>query len=280
LRGACALIFSLAVCDLVLGSALSAMADRVRTGEKLGVFNLVALREDARVLVLGSSRAFCHFDPAELAPDALNAGINGQGIAMARILFRLSPAKPDYVLIEPMFFEDEEARLSSAHHLYGRDPLIDEILSRSSFGESLKLRSRLYRTAGVAAPALVHGWSIRQEAAPRFNGLPPRPGPLEPRRSTRALPDERWWNDLSLLIGEVRAGGSEPVIVISPCAEPSLAPFFDAVRNRLGTGVRVIDSRDFFPPTSEHFVDTMHLNSAAAKSYSRMLSSQLAPNKK
>ena len=280
LRGVAFMLVALALTDQALGWCIGRLGQRTMAGEKLGVFNLVARTDDTKVLVLGSSRAFCHFDPSALPTPTLNAGMNGQGIFMARIMLQLCPARPDYVLIDPMYFEDEHNRLAAAHHLYGRNSHIDEILTRNSWKEKTKLYSSLYRHAGVVLPAVIHGW--REQSAPhaRFNPLPRRQGVLAPRVAATRMPSDDWWIELDLLVSEVRARGSIPVIVISPCAERSLDSFFDAVVSRMIGYVKVVDSRNMFPATDRYFVDAMHLNADAAREFSASLDSSLSPQKK
>ena len=265
--------------DRILGGVINCLAGRVSVGEKLGVFNEVARAANVDVLVLGSSRAFCHFDPNALPPRTLNAGMNGQGVLMARILLRLCPSRPDYVLIDPMFFADEQDRLASAHHLYGQDAVIDGILVGDSWRERLKLCSSLYAHAGVILPAIFHGWSAHRPQGPRFNPLPARSGPLAARKATLVAPDATWWSGLELLVAEVRARGATPVIVISPCADRSMDTFFDQVVSRMAGQAGVIDRRGMFPADDRHFVDTMHLNAASARAFSASLIPNLPPKK-
>lgn len=280
LRGAALMLVALALTDQALGWCIGRLGERTMAGEKLGVFNLVARTDDTKVLVLGSSRAFCHFDPGALPSPTLNAGMNGQGISMARIMLQLCPARPDYVLIDPMYFEDEHNRLAAAHHLYGRNSHIDEILTRNSWKEKTKLYSSLYRHAGVILPAVIHGWSEQSAPRDRFNPLPRRQGVLAPRSAANRMPSDDWWIQLDLLVSEVRARGSIPVIVISPCAEKSLDSFFDTVVSRMSGYVKVVDRRAMFPPTDRHFVDAMHLNADAAREFSASLAASLPPIKK
>lgn len=270
----------LALVDRALGWCIGRLAEGSTHGEKIGVFNLVARTNDAKVLVLGSSRAFCHFDPSAFPWPTLNAGMNGQGVSMARIMLQLCPAKPDYVLIDPMYFDDEHDRLAAAHHLYGRDALIDDMLTGDSWREKTKLCSSLYRHAGVLLPAALQGWRGQPAPSERFNPLPRRQGALAPRNAAERMPPDDWWVQLDLLVSEVRARGSTPVIVISPCAEKSLDSFFDTVVSRMAGYVKVVDRRAMFPPTDRHFVDAMHLNSDAAREFSANLAASLPPIKK
>lgn len=243
-------------------------------GDGVGVFNLTR-RAQSDILVLGSSRAYINFVPAELGDRVMNAGINGQGVAIARVLHSLSPQRGGLVLIDPMFFEDELPRLAAVHHLSGEAPAVDDILALGGWKEPVKLQSHLYRHAQALLPALSNLGAAMPRWQARYGRLPHAVRIESPASEAQLMPDAWWWGQLDRLIEDVRAHGSVPVIVISPSANPRYNAFFDEVKRRHADRVRTIDARAYFPPTPEFFADKMHLNQDGAIAWSRDLSRQL-----
>lgn len=256
--------------DLAWGPAAAALEARVRAGSLVGVFNLV--RESrSDILILGSSRAYINFVPSELGPAVMNAGVSGQGLANARVILSLSPQVGGTVLIDPMFFEEELARLGSVQHLRGENPVVDEVIAVAGWREILKCRSNLYAHAHAVIPALVNLRARPEPWDSRFRALPkPRVLPIEP--TGRPLtPPPSFWKQLDILLGEVFARGAKPVVVISPIANPPYNEFLDEVVRHCQGRCQVIDDRAYFPSTPEHFADRTHLNEAGARIWSRRL---------
>ena len=265
-----AALLALAALDLAWGPLAASLESRVRTGDAVGVFNQV---KEARstTLVIGSSRAYINFVPRELGSAVMNAGVNGQGLATGRVMLSLSPQVGGTVLIDPMFFEEEVARLSAVHHLRGANPVVDDVIALAGWRETLKCRSNLYAHAHAVIPTLLNlrtagkPWADRHGSlpAPRALRAAPLGGPLSP-------PD-MFWSQLDLLLSEVAARGARPVIVISPIANPRYDGFLDEVVRRYSPRCRVVDDRAHFPATEAHFADRMHLNAAGAAAWSRHL---------
>ena len=264
--------------DLAWGRAATALESRVTAGEVVGVFNL-ARTSDPEVTILGSSRAYLNFPPRHLGDRIANLGVNGQGVAMARVLWSLSPQKGGTVVIDPMFFEEEISRLSGAQHLRGANPVVDEVLGLGGWKERIKLASDFYAHAHAVLPALAN-LRKSQDWQGRRGSLPPAAAALAQDPGGPLLPGDRWWTQLDRLVAEVRARGATPVIVISPCANRRYDAFFDEVVSRHGGAVRVIDDRAALPATPEAFADLMHLHAAAADAWTASLRPRLPLSQK
>lgn len=263
-------LLALAALDIAWGPAAAALESRVRSGSVVGVFNLVR-EARSETLVIGSSRAYINFVPAELGDAVMNAGVNGQGLATGRVMLSISPQSGGTVLIDPMFFEEELARLSAVHHLRGLNPVVDDVIALAGWRESLKCRSNLYAHAHAVIPALINlraradAWQSRHGSLASPAALPPVPeGPA-------LVPPASFWTQLDRLLDEVAARGARPVVVISPIANPRYDAFLDEVVRRCHGRCLVIDDRAYFPPTAGHFADRMHLNAPGARTWSRRL---------
>ena len=269
---------ALVVLDLAWGRAATAIESRVTAGEAVGVFNLARM-SDPEVTILGSSRAYLNFSPRHLGDRVANLGVNGQGVAMARVLWSLSPQRGGLVLIDPMFFEDEVARLSAAQHLRGSNPVVDEVIALGGAKEEIKVTSNLYAHAHAVLPA-VSNLRASEDWRDRRGRLPPAVRPLVQAAGGPLSPSEAWWTQLDRLLAEVRARGATPVIVISPCANRRYDAFFDEVIRRHAAGTRVIDDRAALPATPEAFADLMHLHAAAADAWTATLRTRLPLSQK
>ena len=260
--------------DCAWGWVARTVEEHVYTGDGVGVFNLTR-RAESDILVLGSSRAYINFVPNVLGDRVMNAGINGQGIGIARVLHSLSQQRGGLVLIDPMFFEDELPRLTAVHHLSGESPIIDDVIALGGWKEQLKLRSQLYRHAQAFLPALSNLGTTLPRWQARYGRLPHAARVELPSNGPQLMPDAWWWWQLDCLIKEVRAREATPMIVISPCANPRYNAFFDEIKTRHIAHIRIIDARAHFSPTPQFFADKMHLNQDAAATWSRSLAQQL-----
>lgn len=263
-------LLALLALDIAWGPAAAALESRVRAGSVVGTFNLVR-EAHSDTLILGSSRAYINFAPSALGCAVMNAGINGQGLATARVMLSLSPQIGGTVLIDPMFFEEELPRLVAIQHLRGENPVVDEVIALAGWRETLKCWSNLYAHAHTVIPMLINlrakpeAWASRQGALPAAAVL--RPAASGPP----LLPTDLFWTQLDLLLAEVAARGARPVVVISPIANSRYDAFLDEVVRRYHGRCSVIDDRAHFPPTEAHFADPMHLSTLAARAWSARL---------
>ena len=266
---------ALVAADIVWGRIAPCIESRVLRGERLAVYNLAPLA-DCDVQVLGASRAFFNYRPELLGDRCFNAGMNGQGILMARVVFSLSRQKEGVVIIDPSFFDREIERLSSAHHLAGANAVVDSVLALAGPREALKLRSALYAHAGSVGPALANlggrplAWNRRVGTMPLNPSFRPEGDPDDQRQ-----PLGWWWEQAHLLIDEIKARGLTPVVVISPCAKPEYRRFHDDVVARLGARARIVDARAWLPADAENFSDGVHLNPRGAAAFTRRLAREL-----
>jgi hypothetical protein len=259
--------------DLAWGRAATSLESRVIVGEAVGVFNLARISEP-EITILGSSRAYLNFSPRHLGDRVANLGVNGQGVAIARVLWSLSPQKGGIVVIDPMFFDEEISRLSGAQHLRGANPVVDEVLAPSGWREHIKFASNFYSHAHAVLPAFAN-LGKKQDWRNRRGSLPSAARELVQAPGGPLLPGDWWWTQLDRLVAEVRARGATPVIVISPCANRRYDLFFDEVVRRHSPTIKIIDDRNALPLASAHFADLMHLNASAAEAWSSGLRPRL-----
>lgn len=193
--------------DRVGGAVHDRLFARSRTGMTAGLVNHV-LEQDAAVFVFGSSRARHHVDPKVLSErfgcTVFNAGANGQSAYYAWALQSLlleQGRRPELLILQvaPKDLHDPRIdRLSLFAPYYGKNPRVDDLLTRGDRFATLKLSSHLYRynsrALAVARAGLIPG-------EPDADGFVPLKGQLDAELAA-ALPPR------SLAAN----GGADPVL--------------------------------------------------------------------
>jgi hypothetical protein len=165
--------------DWGIGALLSDLHRRTLTGERGGLLNY-ALKKDADVLILGSSRAQFHVMPSilheKLSLTAFNAGLKGHDFLYAVMLFDLwkrSHGSPRAILlhvdIESMLRRDGELQAAQIVAPYLDDSaLVREVLYSADRYKRFEYLSRAYRYNGkvfaIARNLFIH-------ADTRFDGF-------------------------------------------------------------------------------------------------------------
>lgn len=178
----------LVLLDQVIGFAISKAFVRIRSGDKGGSINF-ALEKKAEILILGSSRARHHYAPKvmskALGKTVYNAGINGQGLLYAFLLFDLKVIKgtvPSHVIlnIDPGSFlgKGTQTRSKIFAHFMDDSKLVYQTMQTLSPFSSLKYLSKTYRYNGMLLPILKNLF-INQPND--FNGFLALEGPLQPK---------------------------------------------------------------------------------------------------
>jgi len=270
------LALALVLSDIAWGHFAKSVVSSVRRGDALASYNLSPIAE-CEVQILGASRAYINYRPEVLGPDCFNAGQNGQGVLMARILFSLSVQRKGTVIFDPSFFEEEMDRVSAAHHLYGQNPTVDEIIRFSGPKEELKLRSSFYKYSSKIGPALANFSRPPLDWRERVGNMAINPTFLPSAMPLRnAIPPGWWWTHVDALLADVKARGLRPVVVISPCARSEYNEFYDLVVLRLSPKVKTVDGRNWLPADGRFFSDAVHLNPTGAKIFSERLRIELS----
>lgn len=144
-----------AVCDMAIGFISSWLSSHARSGETRKR-ELIRTGITPDILILGSSRAFHHYDP-EIIQDSLHmscfvAGEEGNGIkSMLPILMKIQERETpkiviyDYVPYIDFYEYDQSRSLKVLRSLWGTDREIDSIILRIDPEERYKLLSNAYR---------------------------------------------------------------------------------------------------------------------------------------
>jgi hypothetical protein len=179
----------LAFClDRGLAMALSAAEQRTYTGDRSGGAN-AALKNDADILVLGSSRAEMHVVPKvleqRLSLKAYNAGLKGQDLLYAMMLFDLwkqghKAPKAIVLTLDVESLTDRPTEIAAAHVLAPRireSALVREVLYSESVFKPLEYLSHSYRFNGQVFSILKHA---RGHFDPGDDGFKTGNGQLDP----------------------------------------------------------------------------------------------------
>jgi hypothetical protein len=291
----------LVLVDRAVGALLGAGHERVDSGDRGGLIRRALGREDAELVVFGSSRARRHYEPAVLGEKlglrAYNAGCDGQGVAYARMLERLMLGKgmrPRALVLQADtadLYESLLARAMLFAPYYGRDPVVDALLeSATPFGR-LKLQSWSYRYNSMAHAILRNLLAPKPEPE---DGFLPAHGTLraaEPRQEGRGgrgpaparaiLPGKlALFEDFA---SDAARAGSLAVLVAGPelgAAGPergqALAAFAGAAQRGGGLFLELTEASEPRLADPSLYFDTLHLNAAGARIFSGLLADALA----
>jgi len=153
--------------DRGLALAMSAAEQRAFSGERSGAVN-TALRNDADILVLGSSRAQMHVNPKvleeKLGMTAYNAGLKGQDVLYSVMLFdlwkRRHPVPRVIVLtVDVESLIERPTEIATAHILaphINESELVREVMYSGSAFRPVEYLSHAYRFNGQVFSILKH----------------------------------------------------------------------------------------------------------------------------
>jgi hypothetical protein len=290
--------------DQGIGLCLGLLYRKTYTGESGGLIN-GALRTDADVLILGSSRAKHHISPAvlfEQIPGRIyNGGINGQDFLYSAMLLDLwtrEHAAPRIIVlhVDPKSFAYSEMEIQTTivfSAYFDRSDRVREVLLMRSPFERLKYLSRSFRYNGkvlpifknLLSPASLEGGgfvALVGALPPAQEGVgvrPPPPEPAEPNWPKKV-------QYLSELVDYCRKCGTRLFLVHSPTYSVggSDRSAWIAQMKTLAAGYGDVEFLDLsegayperFAGRPDLFKDGAHLNSAGAIEYSRLLAEVLA----
>jgi hypothetical protein len=285
--------------DRITATLLHAGFREIEVGQTGGMVNRV-LSTRADVIVLGSSRAWRHFDSTVLIDvlgrSVFNAGCDGQGIPYMRGILDLMLDRhtPELVIINV----DANMLADRARHM-GRLPVLapfmdesdvirDMIYARARF-ERLKYLSRSYRYNGKVPAILLN----RGRSDPSVHGFVPvdgRMSPWVPVEDDRPLPElphaDPYLTELfQAMIRQAREAGSHVVLVTGPrwTHDGRVNPDRRRLMAEAGRIARE-EGVPYFELTTETFpvftdaalyVNPSHLNREGAALFSRQLGSIL-----
>jgi len=286
--------------DLGLGTLFARGFARVRSGWSGGLANQ-AIAVEAPLLILGSSRARHHLDPAILGPAAglrvWNAGADGQGLYYASSLLHLVERRsvPRVVLwsLDPRDFDARERsgqlqRLSVLLPHYDESSRLRSLWRSQGHAARWKVHVRTYRFNSLVLPMLAR---LLQSSPPPSHGgfdpMPARPGSLEQELTQDyEEPDSRASEALEEALEEVTARGCEVILLTGPtwtAGEPP-ARFYERIDRPLEDLARRIPRVRFWrldeivlPEFRDPglYVDAGHLNAAGAARFSTLVAERL-----
>lgn len=299
---AIAFVVLVVVLDLALGAALRATQRRTLLGEAgPGIVNL-ALRTDADVLVLGSSRAKHHVDTEvlgrELSTSVFNVGANGHDFLFAYLVLDLwtrrhAPPRAIVLHVDTGSFarsEPELQRLSVLAPYLDESERVREILRLRGPFERLKQLSSAYRYNGKLLAIVRHLFTT---PPPGFAGFEPLAGALPPSSAEgehrpRGVLHPVWdvkRDCLRDLLRYCERNHVRLLLVNSPYygRDPDVHEAWRAqVRGLLreSPGAELVEINEIthsaqFERHPELFRDGAHLNAEGARVFSRLLASSL-----
>ena len=282
--------------DRLIGATFRSLYFRTRSGEGGGLINR-ALTQNPEILILGSSRAKHHFNPAiisqTLGMSTYNAGINGQDFLYAAMLLDVlhqtnTPPKIILFHIDRASFGEDGREITKAkvfsYYLERSDVVRETLLE--SFADELKYLSLSYRANGKVLPILSN-LKARPESENGFVGLKGLMNvPLANDRPTPAP-----WNFKLKLLNRIarncRATGTKLVFVNSPrfIVDDIERNEHEVWRAQMAEILKPYPEIRFLEVNSfshrgtfqrpELYRDSDHLNEAGAEVFSRTLADEL-----
>ena len=268
-----------AALDLVFGKVCNYMFSHPKGGETK-VLQYLVNDCDKDILIMGSSRAHCHYDD-KMIEDSLgiscyNAGVEGNGVIMMYGLYKLMKHKPKIIIydVEPSFdvmeyAEDQNnTRYISVLKFFSTKD-VDDILRTLSPMLTLKNKSSLYRynTRFITvvkdylrgAPFGHYGF------APAFGEMSEEPVPVEGKL---VKVDPTKYSFFERFIESTQKDGVVLLVVASPkygFEGGSLEPI---KRLCSQNDIRFLDySNDAHFQKLKYFKEPMHMNETGAKEY-------------
>lgn len=281
----------LIISDAIAGTILSRLYFRQRTGENYHT-TVAAERQTAEVVVLGSSRARNHYDPAllgdSLGRSCYNAGRHGMFLFYhaAVLEMMLERYKPQMVILDlaPYEFEPGEEGYDRLSILlpYHRHPSMKRTLQLKSSAEPVKLLSQTYpynsMLLRILSGNVYSSENIRADGFEPVEGTLPDSEPAPHICPTTEL-DSVKLGTLETVIGLCKENHIELFVVVSPFFESfdTETPTLQAARHichASGTPfLSFLNRKDF--ARSDLYFTTDHLNDRGARYFSEQLAGSL-----
>ena len=218
--------------DLLFGFCMDRMRVNAKGGHNRKMEDIVRL-EDTDILVMGSSRACHHYNPAQIADSTglsvYNAGFEGNGVILMYGLLRMaeehtSPCMviydvtPEYDIY--IHSDDHNMRYVNFLKPYARNRGVREIIGQVSKREKIKLVSGLYRYNShclIVANDFLKGHSDpRRGFDPMFGKMETIPEPVD--EISGQVVDPLKIKIFTELIQFTKENGIRLVVVASPKA--------------------------------------------------------------
>lgn len=278
----------LALIDVAFGWCCDYLQAHVRSGDARRVRYAIT-EGSADMLIMGSSRAHRHYNPAILA-DSLglkvyNLGEDGSGVLLMYGYYRLIVERyvPKYILYEltPLFdvqvFDGDANNRRYLEELkpYYRHACLQEVFDDVAPGERYKLRSSLYR----CCPSFVEQLrSCCTEGEEYGDGYEPLQGVMMDDVATSdtaaSCMDPVKVKYLRRFIRDCQAYGTQLLFFVSPkygaASSAACLPAMEVCREE---GYEVLDyyCDSLFLAERAYFYDPFHLNGEGADAYTRRI---------
>lgn len=277
------------IADVAFGFICSFLNKHARGGDTALHYNVTEVQQ-APVLILGSSRATHHYDPAimedSLGCGVYNCGLDGNGILFqyGRLSMILDRYTPEIVIYDaiPSFDmapDDNTKYLSWLRRWYGVHD-IDSLMYEISPAERFKLHSALYRYNGAFIQMLSDYIHPVQKST--YNGYRPLDGIMdyEPVDHQNKATE---WQPIKLkyftkFIDLCKARNIMLVVVYSPFYGTKSSIALKRLTELCAEkGIMVIDcySDSLFMANPRYFEDAAHLNHTGASVFSKMIAAEI-----
>lgn len=285
------LIFAavIVVIDCLFGAVCRYMNSHARGGDTLNNY-VITQEQTAPVIIMGSSRAVHHYNPAiledSLGLSVYNCGVDGNGIIfqygrLKLLLERYAPKVIVYDVCPPFdIAEGDNQRYIKGLKRWKDSQLLDSLLADVDPLESVKLKSNLYRYNVDFLQMAMDNIHPMQNVT--YNGFKPMAGVVnyEPRDKN---PEPVEWDSIKYkyfnkFLDLCQANGINVVVSYSPSylieSSREMQRMTELCQQR---GIPVIDMYAY-APVSENttlFSDATHLNEQGADAFSGIFANLL-----
>lgn len=271
------------VIDFSFGLACRYMFSHSKGGETQAL-NYLVKDCDKDIIIMGSSRAHCHYDDKmiedSLGASCYNAGVEGNGIIMMYGLYKLMEHKPKLIIydVEPSFdfleySEDQQnTRYVSVLKFFNAD-VVDEILGEVSPSLVYKNKSNLYRYntrfITVAKDYLRSSKMPEYGFEPAYGEMKEEPVQKEPHENKI---DSTKVHFLRKFMTEARKDGVELVFIASPKYGYNGSDLSIVAELCDEYGLKFYDfSAEKSFQRLDYFKEPMHMNVTGAEGFSHVI---------
>jgi len=279
-----------AIIDVLSGFAFGYLRGHAKGGstEKQ---EYIANKMNEDIIIMGSSRATHHYNPAiledSLGLSCFNCGEKGNGIILAYGRYKMisSRYKPHLIVYEitPGFdyyeWDPYSKYLGYLRPYYNKHGIKDVFLDFDDSFSSLRLQSNLYQNNTRLIQNIIDNIVYRDN----LKGFSPLSGEL---KSSKVEIKQREYIIDSLKLyyvekfcQEVKSDRVPIVMIISPVYRnaESAEMYNEAVRICKKYNIPLMDYRDYSPISNNHtlFVDGVHMNEKGANLYTSLIANDL-----
>ena len=281
-----------AVVDFGFGFACEWLESHAKGGMTKRIHEITT-RQKSDVVIMGSSRAHHHYVSSILVDSlgltAYNAGINGNGIVLAKGLYAMMAKRytPKVIIydVEPAFdinvyAEDgNNTRYIGQLRPYYQDAQVKQIITRVDASEKYKDLSAMFRYNSRIFD-LLKDFVVLSDYTQ--DGFAPMYGEMkrEPGKKTAGVPSQKDTLKLSMLeefVAELSTSDTRLILMASPKYGATSSEVFEPVKdicNKYG-----VEFWDYYCDTKfqrlDYFKEPMHLNERGATDFSILVADRI-----